>query len=344
MDKKDEKDMRQNILLVDGNSILPNNLVLIITGVRDRFRNAKISVLTFKDKEAFIRENFPGVEVIVPKNKLKNPQLAFQMFYLLRKKFDFIVLSSLSVSSVAVGLIFGRCNIFLHNRWLEWYGIRFRAVGDIFLGVKSADSNRRKIDRGFNDALKSFGRYFVMLVNVREKDIRHSVLIEDNGYTDIGHVLTAVHRAEEIFMNPDITILTFKARGHYFVNMFPEMKVTTIEKGNRYALAMQMYRMRKFRFNSIVLTTLDASPVIMSLLFMRAKVLLYNRWHQWWSLNFRGLSGYFRKILSFLIAIPAFIYLLIASGFILLRMGFRFWLADLKTISRKENGRGCETF
>ena len=130
-------------------------------------------------------------------------------------------MSSLDISLLFVALVFLRKPVFLHNRWLEWYRIRFRTLGDVLRGIKSADINHRKLNRGLKNALKSFGRFFVILVNVKEEDIKHPVLVEDNGYTDIGHVSTAVRKAGESFINPDITVLTFKAREHYFANMFP---------------------------------------------------------------------------------------------------------------------------
>ena len=61
--QKNEKEIRQSILLVDGNFILLNNLALIIKDVREKFKNANLTVLTFKDKEGFIRDNFPDVEI-----------------------------------------------------------------------------------------------------------------------------------------------------------------------------------------------------------------------------------------------------------------------------------------
>jgi hypothetical protein len=279
------------------------------------------------------------VEIVVPGDRirLKKYQLAIQLFLLLRRNFNFIILSSLDISVVSISLIFARCPIFLHNRWLEWYQIRQRTVLDILRGTKSVDKNRRVINKVIKDVIKSLGRIFVILSQMRDEDIKSRILIEDNGYTEVGHVITAVRRAEEFFINPDITILTFTMRKQDFINTFPQMKIVTVEEINdRYGLAMKMYGMRKHKFNYVILTALDIFPIVVSFLFFKAKVFLYNKWHQWWSLELRNIRGYLKEILIFLVNIPVLIYLFITACFILLRTRFRLVSANIKSIVAKK--------
>jgi hypothetical protein len=340
----DKRDMRKTVLLVDGSFILPNNFALIIKGARERFKNAKLTVLTFKEKEGFIKDSFPDIEIIVPEGKIKKHKLATQLFLLLRKKFDFVVLSSLDISLVITSLIFTSCPVFLHNRWFEWYKIRKRTLADVLRGAKSVDRNLKKRTRGIKDVLKKLGRVFLILSDINREDIRCRILVVDNGYTDISHVLTAVRTTLENFINPDITILTFMSRRHYFVDMLPSVKIAvTGESNESHRLAVQMYRMRKDKFHYVVVTTLDVSPITAALLFMKGKVLLYNRWHQWWSLGFRNALEYFKGILIFLAKIPIFVYLLVTATLILLRTGLRLGLINLKSIARKnkEGRRGA---
>ena len=346
LSRKYEKDLRQSILLVDGGFILPNNFALIIKGVRKRFTNANLTVLTFQDKKEFVKDNFPDVEVIVPGDrvKLKRYQLATQLLFLLRRGFDFVILSSLDISVASISLIFAGCPIFLHNRWMGWFRIRQRTLSDILRGVRGTDRNRRRRNNGIKDVIKSAGRIFVILRDIKEEDINNRILIVDNGYTGIGHVLTAVKRAEEIFINPDITVLTFAQRKQDFINNFPNLKIAEIkESKNRYRLAKQMYRLRKHKFNCVILTTLDISPIVVSFLFIRRRVLLYNRWHQWWSLDFGNMGGYFKRVLALLVMIPVFIYLLIAAGLILFRTNFKLALMKLKPIVEKRNENRYKT-
>ncbi len=274
----------------------------------------------------FVRSNFPEAEVIVPADKTrpKRYPLAIQLLLLLRRNFKFIVLSSLDIHPVLISLMFFRCPVLLHNRWLEWYRLRKRTLSDLLHGVKSADRNRKRINKGIEGIIKPFGRIFVILCDVKEQDLKSRILIPDNGYTETGYILTAVRKAQEIFINPDITLLTIAKHKQDFINSFPRIKLVVVgENNNRNSLNSQMYRMRKDKFNYVILTALDIAPMLISFLCFRAEILLYNQWHQWWSLRNRNIFGYFKKILSFLVAIPVYIYLFITAGFILFRTGLR---------------------
>ena len=319
--QKNEKDIRQSLLLVDA------DFGLSIQNIKERFTNAKLTVLTYKDREESLKDKFPEIEITVSNTESNTEErpLAIRLFLLLlRRKFDFVILPSLDVSLVSVSLFFARCPVFLHNRWMEWYRLRQRTVLDVLQGVRSTDKNRRRKNSGVRDILKSIGRVFVILSDMKEEDVTYRVLIEYNGYTDIGHIRTAVKRAKEIFVNPDITLLTFEERKQYFSEMLSDAKIFTVWEGNnRYGLAREMFHMRKLGFRHVVLTTLDISPIIVSLLFMRTKVLLYNKWHQWWSLEIKNIREHLKIILNFLITIPVFIYLLISAIFILSKTKLR---------------------
>jgi hypothetical protein len=206
---------------------------------------------------------------------------------------------------------------------MEWYRIRQRTISDVLAGRKSGDSNRRKTNKGIKEILRALGRIFVILPVISEKEINSSILIVDNGYTDIGHVLRAVKRSAEDFPNPDITLLTFASREHYFKGLFPEMSIVTVGQSWKYGLAGKMYALRRLRFTYVVLTTLDVSPVTTALLFMRTQVFLYNKWYQWWSLSLRNPLGYIKGVLRLLKSVPLFLYLLVTATIILLKTGFR---------------------
>ena len=200
--QKEIPQIRQSVLLIDGSFISVNNFSLIARGVKGKFRNANLTVLTFQDKKEYLKDNFPDAEIIILDDKIvvKRHELSVQLLRLVfKRRFDFVVLSSLDILILTVSLFFSRCPVFLYNRWFEWYQVRFWTLRDILRGVKSADNNRRKINRSLKDIVKSMGRIFVILTEVSEKSVECPILIEDNGYTNIEHVLTAVKRAREIF-------------------------------------------------------------------------------------------------------------------------------------------------
>lgn len=339
LSQKQQSDIRQSVLLVDGSFILPNNFILILTGVKEKFKNTKIKVLTFEDKKEFLQESFPDIEVIIPDPKIRVKRLRFyiQLLKLLHNNFNFIVLTSLDIIPVAACLFLSSSVTFLHNKWLEWYQLRFRNVVDILQGTKSADRNRKKKNSGIKDILKSFGRNFVILQGIDKAKIKTNILITDNGYTPLDHITTAVRCLEETFINPNITILTFMGRKDNFNNIFPSLKIISAANLiNSRRLAWQMYCLRKHRFDYIVLTTLDILPITSALGFSAAKVLLYNKWHQWWSLEFKSIKEYLKELIKLIMSIPVVIYLSIICGIILLRTFFRSRFINLKTIpSRK---------
>lgn len=324
--------LRQSVLLVDGSFILPNNLALIIKGAQGRFKNAHFVVLTFQDKKEFIKDSFPEVEVIVPGERIRaaGRRLALQLFLLLlKKRFRFIVLASLDISLVPVSLVFGRCPVILYNRWLEWYRIRRRTLLDILRGNKSVDKNRRRTIKGVKEAIKSCGRSFLILGALDDEDLRCRILIEDNGYTEVNHIINTVRSAQSIFINPDISLLTFASRKTDFINNFPQIKLVTVREGRaKYGLAMEMFRMRGQRFNYAILTALDISPLAVSFLFLRARILLYNRWYEWWDIGFRNISGYLKTVFIFLLTVPLYAYLFITGISILAATKLRMRLSD----------------
>ncbi|MCX5713914.1 MAG: hypothetical protein NT033_03705 [Candidatus Omnitrophica bacterium] len=345
LSQKDEHQVRQSVLVVDGGHLSAEDFALIVTNAKDKFRNANLVVLTQQDREDFIKNNFPEAEIISAEKiaKINNFKLAISLVLLLRKNYKFIVLSTLDASLVFISLAFGRCPVFLRNRWEEWHSLRQKSILDVLKGKTSMDRRETK-NRGPRGLLKTIGRYFVIIADLDEIDTRSPILLVDNGYTDMGHVSTAVRRAYVNFINPDITVLTFAARKHYFVSMFPQAKLVVLEElDKKCSLDRQLYRMRKEKFSHIILTTLDIPTLFVAIAEMKAKVLLYNKWHQWWSLDYRNIWGYLKKPFSFLIIIPIFIYLLIKVTCILLRTLLRLVFKDLKAIILKRKEGVYET-
>ena len=279
LNRKEQKDIRQSLLLVDGSFILPNNFILILNGVKEKFKNAKIEVLTFEDKKEFLQDNFPDIKIITPDPniRIKRFRLYIQLLKLLRENFTFIVLTSLDIIPLGVCLFLSDSGIFLHNKWLEWYEVRIKNIVDILSGREGSDKNRRKRNNNILDFLKSFGRNFVILEDLGDKKLKTDILIVDNGYTLVDHVVTAIRCAEETFIHPSITILTFTGRKDTLSNIFPGARIVVAANlMSSSKLAWQMYRLHEYKFGYIVLTSLDILPIIVAF-FSASKVLLYNR-------------------------------------------------------------------
>jgi hypothetical protein len=194
----------------------------------------------------------------------------------------------------------------------------------MFGGAPSDDVKRRSRDYGLKDRIKSFGRNFVLLKNVTEEGLRTNILVCDNGFTDTSHVLTAVRRAREIFVNPRITLITFQQRKEHFSGEVPEENIIVVAQGpSSFKLAIKMLGMRGRKFDRVILTALDMFPVAAVFASTRAQVLLYNQWHQWWSLRSKNLLELIGGLARFVISMPILIYLIIVSSFILARLALR---------------------
>lgn len=170
--------------------------------------------------------------------------------------------------------------------------------------------------------LRKIGRVFVVLTQKDAEFFKRSALIVDNGYGSYRHLGSTINHVKERIYQGKVCVLTFEHRRVFLKRNFPEIEIICPDKKiriKRYQLAIQMYKLRKNDYDSIILMSLDITPIISALLFVKGRLVLYNRWEQWWSIRFR-------KPWEFLLTIPKFIfhcliciYLIIAVSFILLK-------------------------
>lgn len=138
-----------SILIIDSGT--HEHLKRVVLRARENFSSAKVEILTFTSKEAFIRENFPEVGVIIPGAKLAPDRYKyyFQMRKFRKRKFDVIILMSLDISSGFITLVSMRDHVkyvFLYNKWDETYLIRFRTLLEFFSCRQGADVKIQKPD------------------------------------------------------------------------------------------------------------------------------------------------------------------------------------------------------
>ncbi|MFA5351401.1 MAG: hypothetical protein WC357_08775 [Candidatus Omnitrophota bacterium] len=144
------------------------------------------------------------------------------------------------------------------------------------------------------DKVKKAGRIFFELKQIDHRIIEQSVLIVDNGYGRIKQVEHVINAALKYFPVAKLVILTFEQRKNTLQKLFPELSYIIPSSSSwlkRYKIAKKMLGMRKIRYDFIILLSLDITPLIASLFFLKSeKVILYNQWNQWWSLKLRGDS------------------------------------------------------
>ncbi|MDD5130356.1 MAG: hypothetical protein PHS66_04845 [Candidatus Omnitrophica bacterium] len=312
LQQKDDSVIRQSVLVVDNGYSRFTDLGAGIKKIQSYFPKSKISVLTFAERILYLQQEFPGLEIIVCSQKtwLRKYRLAVWLFFLRKKDFDYLLNFSLDITPLIVELLLFKSRIVLYNQWGQWCSLRLRNASELFISFY----HKQKSKNNFKNLLKRIGLFFVLLKTEDEQILSHNFLIVDDGRVP-GQLIYAARRIKEDLPYARVTALTaLKLK-----ELEQEGSIDQIIKLsgfiiNRYRIAGFMLGLRKARYDYIVLLSLDITPVAAAVLFMRGRVLLNNRWHQWWGLNLKPVKYYLmlvpRLIVDFLIKLAVFFYLL----------------------------------
>jgi hypothetical protein len=273
-----------------------------------------------------------------PGIKIKKYWIAAELFQLLRKRPRFVILSGLDFSLVTVTLFFDRNNTFFLSRSKQWYQLRQKTPRDIFGGALKAQTAEYGADRQpLKRAIRKLFRLFVMVSPIREGEFETEVLLIDNGYTEVEHIRSAFLDINRVFINPSVTFLTFNERQSSFSDLAAHQRQVIIKPASfKYRLTVSLFSLGQRRYKYIILTTLDVSPLAVSLLFLKGRILLFNRWNQWWSVSLRGVGSYIRSILRFFYSIITFIFLVICSTLIFLQFYIRLAFNRMNVFNSQE--------
>lgn len=318
---EDKQILSQSILVVDNGYSWLGHLGFAIMRIRNNFPRAKITVLTLTKRKSSLQKDFPELKFILPSQKIKprRYQIALQMLQLRKEKYDFIILVSLDISPIVVSLLFLKAKVILYNQWGQWWSLKLREINEIF----KVAYIKKKTKFSFKNFLKKVGLFFVLLERKDEEALRHSILIVDNGYALFGQIDYAIQQIREALPLSRISILGLEQR-EQLKDKFPDFEYITSGQCiiRKYRLARHIFRLRKKRYNYIILLFLDITPIIVSILFMKSKVLLHNQWYQWWLLKPKPIKSYLMVIPLFIINIIIFAYLLISTSWIFLKTLF----------------------
>ena len=316
-----ERIISQAILIVDNGYSWIGYLDSALKKTRDHFPVADISVLTCADRKAGLEKDFPGIRFVLPSQRLwpDKYRIALEMLRLKKERYDYIILLSLDITPLIAGLCFSNSKVILFNQWEQWWSLGLRRVGEIFKRTYSG----RRTRRGLKGFLKKAGLFFVLVQRRDEELFRHSVLIVDHGHISFQHIDCIVQRVKDILPHASAAVLALEERKELKAKL-PDLRI--IQAGGclikRYQVARHMLRLRKNRYDYIILLSLDITPMIASILFMKGRVILFNRWQQWWSFRRRSIGGYLKVIPLFILNIIIFIYLLISVSWIFLKRSF----------------------
>ena len=174
---------------------------------------------------------------------------------------------------------------------------------------------------------QKIGRIFITFNQEEGKVLKRPVLIVDNGYAPCEHLHSTVTETKRRIPDSDVSILALKHRRGFLREKFSDLEIIHPDEQiriKRYALAIQMFKMRKRSYDFVILMSLDITPTMVAVLFMNSKVLLYNQWHQWWELKFKSIRFYSIGFFQFIYNIIIFPYLLVSVLLVFLR-----WLINI---------------
>jgi len=329
--KEEERGIRQSVLMVDNGYSHFEHVFSCIETINNCFPQAEFSVLTFEHRKDILKKEFPNLKFIIPAGQSgpKRYQIALEVLRMRRRRFDFILLLSLDITPLLASLLFTNSDVILHNQWRQWWSIRLRRVTELF---KITYIDKKK-SFGLKNLARQAGLFFVLLQQNGAGLLRHSVLIVDNSYASCEHIYCVVDRTIKSLPQARITLLTSAERGE-LKNKFPAVEF--IEPDDyifkKYRIARAVLNFRNCR-DYTVLLSLDITPIIASLLFSNSRVFLYNQWHQWWSLKPKPIRDYLivipKFILTIIINIIIFVYLLISVSWIFLKKSFNVFKSNL---------------
>lgn len=326
LNQVDKDVLAQKILVVDNGYSPFFQLQSAIEKLKVNLPESEVNILTLKHRKDDIINKFSDINVILADMSwCKRYQIALQMLKLFRIKFDFIILLSLDITPIIVSLIFmKKRNVVLYNQYFQWWRLGLRKLGQPLEYFP-----RKRYRFKLKNLVSRIGNRFIHLSQVGEKILHQRNLIIDNGYADFEQIDRCLSNVNKVLPKSEIHVLTFPHRREHFIRNFPFINLCSIRRSliKRYQLAINMWPMRKQRFDYIILSSLDISPLIISLVFMKKyKILLYNQWHQWWVIRLRTSKEIILFIPNLFLKVSLhsviFIYLLLVTSLIFLRRTF----------------------
>lgn len=144
--------------------------------------------------------------------------------------------------------------------------------------------------------IKRLAKKLFRLREVDQSIFREVVLIVDSQQTALEAQKICLKEVQKNYPKADITVLTFMDRVGYWQNQFPDIEFIVPSQKYfpaRYSIAIamtiQLYRKPKL----IILSSLAISVLSVALMFSSGKIVLYNRWQQWWYIRKKRLTEMF---------------------------------------------------
>ncbi len=313
LNQDDDKIIVQSVLITDNGRCRPEDLRIAVKRAQTYFPGSQISVLTSAPRSSFLQNEFSGLDLIIytQKTRARSYQAAFKLLLLGKRKFDFIFIFSLDLIPLIIQLCLFKSQIMLCSQGGQWYSLKCRELRELFHNPYRREKSKNLL----KEFLSRIGLFFILLQPNNDQPFSHNILIVDDGRL-VSQLIYTFRRIKQDLPFARITVLT-SGKSKLDEEEFSGAKIIRPERFwiKRLRLIRQLLKLRKNNYAYVILLSLDPAPIIISALFLKSRILLRNRWHQWWRLEPKSAKYYLlwlpRCLTNFIINTVILIYLLI---------------------------------
>lgn len=299
--------IKQRILVVDNGYCLIEQIKFAVDRIRSCFPECEIWLFAMPKRKHLI-EMF-GLDTV---KYITEYRISLQMFRMRNNGFDWIVLLSLDILPIAVSALFMKAKVLIYNRWAQWWDLRFKTLREIIFPKNEYAKNK---ERDLASLINRIGLRFIRLHRRDEEMLSIAILIIDNDNESSGQIIQTVYKTKKLMPSARIVVAGEMKRIE-LKERFPDIEFRELARTSaRYFFALHLVMFQNRNYDYIMLLSLDELPIISAALFMRTKIILYNRWHQWWTLKPRTLRDFIIPLLTVIISPIIFVYLLFYALF-----------------------------
>jgi len=318
LNEVDQSACSESVLIVDSQQTPLATQRECLEEVLKHYPRAEIVMLTFPERVGYWQEQFPEIKLCVPAQRYIpiRYSMAIGIAAQLHKRPELVVLSSLAITPLMIALMFGSAKVILYNQWQQWWHIKKKRITEIFsLSYKQVNGSL-----SLRSAFKKAGLFFVSLRQGDSRLLEKQILLVDNGYAEKKQIQKAVAYIKSVYPCVNLHILfPYHRAGVGHVTEGASLLYTLPFFINRYSIARHMFRLRQAAYDRVFLLSLDVTPIFATIFFKKAKIFLYNKYCQLWSIRFKSFDEHARSAVLCLIDIFLFLWLVFISLWMLIR-------------------------
>ncbi|MCK4648317.1 hypothetical protein KAT51_02220 [bacterium] len=122
----------ESILVVNTGS--KKHIASLLNFVSQRFRKARITILTPSFSKKYLRTKFHPFKIITFEPESPGFKILTRLYQERRRKHDLLILMTTDVSLALIALLTMPGYKTLYNCWDEWFLVRFKTISEILIG------------------------------------------------------------------------------------------------------------------------------------------------------------------------------------------------------------------